>query len=118
MSKNEKKRSATTEEEIFEKVKNFPADLEKRKIELKTLKEKKEHAQWLKALCAMQTAMFQSIEYGLDHFSFIVDDLTEEQRDALEKKIGEFPNMKASWDKKSLRDSHEYFVMDVKVSNQ
>lgn len=66
MSKNEKKRSATTEEEIFEKVKNFPADLEKRKIELKTLKEKKEHEQWLKALGAMQTAMFQSIEYGLD----------------------------------------------------
>lgn len=99
-------------------MKNFPADLEKRKNELKALKEKKEQEEWHKALCAMQTAIYQSMQYGLDHFSFIVDDLTEEQRDALEKKIGEFPKMKASWDKKSLRDSHEYFVMDVKVSNQ
>jgi len=115
MSENKNKRTKVSEEDVFEKLKNFPKAIKDRKVDVAVIRKQKEDEKWNEAMEKLNTAMLDALKTATAAFYIFVDDLEEYQRDNLCEKINAIPKMFAKWDKESLRDSSERYVMHVEL---
>lgn len=116
MSDNKNKRAKVSEEDVFKKLNNFPKQMEERKKEIDAALKDEQRLNWEETLVKLDFEMSEALKHCSRDFYVIVDSLNEVQRDALCEKINKIPNMKATWDSKSFRDSKERYVMDVEIT--
>lgn len=104
-----------TEELLFGELAKFASHVDEEIDKKKKEAEIEEKVAWDATLKVFYTDMKTAEADGREQFSFLVDDLTEAQRNKLAAKINAIGTLTASWDAVSCRDSNTYMMMKVAV---